>query len=70
MRGNFRLKLQNSPKLPRMQDFIVMQMRGVKSEKGYFVTFHLTEHLARLASSRPHEFQARIAKRAKQAARF
>ena len=53
-----------------MQDFIVMQMRRVKSEKGYFAIFHLTEHLARLASSRPHEFQARIAKRAKQAARF
>ena len=35
MRGNFELKLQNSPKLPRKhaQDFIVMQIS--KDEKGY-----------------------------------
>ena len=36
MRGNFGLKLQNSPKcLAYMLDFIVMQMSKVNREKGY-----------------------------------
>ena len=38
MRGNFGLKLQNSPKLLRIHvqlDFIVMQIRKANREKGY-----------------------------------
>ena len=37
MRGNFGLKVRNSPKLPRiyMLDFIVMQMRKANREKRY-----------------------------------
>ena len=48
VRGNFGLKLQNSPKLPRiyMLDFIVMQMSKVNREKGHLervdVVFRLT----------------------------
>ena len=38
MRGNFELKLQNSPKLPRIHArfYSVMQMSKVNREKGYF----------------------------------
>ena len=35
VQGNFRLKLQNSPKLPHMLDYIVMLMRKTNREKGY-----------------------------------
>ena len=35
IRGRLELRLQNSPKLPRMLDCIVMQIRKVGSKKGY-----------------------------------
>ena len=44
MRGNFGLKLQNSPKLPRTDtpEFIVMQMSKVNREKGYYALFDVS----------------------------
>ena len=40
MRGNFGLKLQNSPKLPCIHArFIVMQMSKVNREKGYYLNY-------------------------------
>ena len=38
MRGNFWLKVQNSPKL----DFIVMQMNRVNREYGYYILTEIT----------------------------
>ena len=45
MQGHFGLKLQNSPKLSRIQyvlDFVVMQMSKVNHENGYYVTTYVT----------------------------
>ena len=40
MRGNFGLFRTFSPKLPRIHvDYIVMQMRKINREKGYFIRF-------------------------------